>query len=96
MIQVENNEVVEIMRSGFGWRMRYIWQDGRVKLKHRGYIFNIFGCFIPLPLTFLMGEGNAEEIAIDENTFDMVVTVIHPWWGKVYEYKGRFKVREHP
>lgn len=94
MIQVKDNEVIEIMRSGFGWRMRYVWEDNRVKLKHEGYIIHLFGRSIPLPLTFLMGEGNAEEVAIDDNTFDMVVTITHPWWGKIYEYKGRFKVKE--
>lgn len=94
MTQVGDNDVIEIMRSGFGWRMSYVWEDERVKLKHRGYVFNLFGCFIPLPLTFLLGEGNAEEIAIDDNTFNMIVTIYHPWWGIIYEYKGQFKFRD--
>jgi len=94
MTQVKGNEVVEVMQSGFGWRMNYVWEDGRVRLKHKGYIISLFGRFIPLPLTFLMGEGNAEEVAIDDNTFDMLVTITHPLWGKIYEYKGRFKVKK--
>ena len=55
---------------------------------------NIFGYFIPLPLTFLIGKGYAEEIATDNKTFDMITHITHPWWGKIYEYKGRFKVIE--
>ena len=94
MIQITGNEVVEVMRFGLGWRMNYVWEDNCVRLKHKGYVLELFGRFIPLPLTLLMGEGNAEEVAVDENTFDMVVQITHPWWGKIYEYKGRFEVRE--
>ncbi len=93
MVQVKGDEVVEVMRSGFGWRMNYVWEDGYVKLNHKGYIFNFFGYFVPLPLTFLLGSGYAEESAVDHNTFDMIVTISHPWWGKIYEYKGQFKIK---
>ena len=37
-------------------------------------------------------KGYAEEIAVDDNTFHMNTHISHPWWGKVYEYKGRFKI----
>ena len=92
MIQTSGNELIEIMRFGFGWRMNYFWEDNRVKLKHKGYVFKIFSRYIPIPLTFLMGEGNAEETAIDDDNFNMQVNITHPWWGKMYEYKGHFKV----
>lgn len=93
MTQVKDNEVIEIMPFGLGWKMLYIWDGQKVVLQHRGYVLHIFGHFIPMPLTFLMGKGYAEEIAIDENTFDMVTHITHPWWGKNYEYKGRFKIK---
>ena len=63
-----------------------------MKLKHKGYVLNLFGHYLPIPITFLIGAGNAEEIPIDDNTFDMCVDITHRWWGKIYEYKGRFKV----
>ena len=93
MIQIKDNEVIEIMASRLGWRMNIVWEDKRVKLKHKGYAFCLFGYFIPLPLTMLLGVGNAEEVAIDDNTFDMFVDISHPLWGKIYEYKGRFKTQ---
>lgn len=94
MIQVKGNEVVEMMRFGIGWRMSYGFEDGRVKLKHRGYVLHAFGKFIPLPLTTLIGAGYAEEIATSDDSFDMFVHIIHPWWGKIYEYRGHFNIRE--
>lgn len=92
MVQIQGNEVVELMRFGIGWRMNYVWEDARVKLKHKGYVLKLGSLFVPLPLGLLMGTGYAEEIPIDEDTFDMRVDITHPLWGKVYEYKGRFKV----
>lgn len=94
MVQTSANEMIEIMRFGFGWRMSFHWEDDSVKLKHKGYVLSLFGHFIPLPLTMLMGKGNAEEKAVDNNTFDMQVEITHPWWGKIYEYKGRFVVKD--
>jgi len=94
MVHIKKNEVIEVMSSRIGWHMNYVWESGKVKLKHVGYVLHLFGYFIPLPLTFLIGEGNAEETAIDDNFFDMIVRVTHPWWGLVYEYKGRFELRD--
>ncbi|MBI2234465.1 MAG: DUF4166 domain-containing protein [Micavibrio aeruginosavorus] len=92
MIQIADSDIVEIMRFGIGWRMRYLWQDGKVILQHKGYCLSLFGHLIPLPLTPVMGAGYAEEIPVDDETFDMFVHITHPRWGKVYEYRGRFKV----
>ena len=92
MFQVLGNEVIEVMRFRIGWRMNYLWEDGKVILKHKGYAINLLGHFVPLPLTAIFGEGYAEEVAVDDETFDMFVDIRHPWWGKIYEYKGRFKV----
>lgn len=95
MIQIKNNEVIEIMRFGISWRMNYLWEEGRVILRHKGYALKVFGHFIPLPITWLLGRGDAEEWAVDDDTFDMRATITHPWLGNVYEYKGRFEVEEN-
>jgi len=93
MLQVKDNEVVEIMKFGLGWKMRYSWDGEKVVLAHRGYILQFFGHLIPLPLTVLLGSGNAVEYPVDDNTFDMEVNITHPWWGEMYGYKGRFEVQ---
>ena len=92
MFQIKDNEVIEIMRFGLGWKMHYKWDGEKVVLSHKGYALQVFGHLIPLPLTILMGEGYAEEHPIDDDTFDMVTYITHPWWGKLYEYKGRFEI----
>lgn len=95
MLPIKDNELIEIMRFGIGWRMNYIWDNDRIKLLHKGYALHIFGHFIPLPAGLLLGEGYAEEIPVDDQSFDMLVTMKHPWWGKIYDYRGRFKVIEN-
>ncbi|MGM0423036.1 MAG: DUF4166 domain-containing protein [Pseudomonadota bacterium] len=92
MLPTSNNEVIEIMPFGLGWRTQFSWRDNKVILEHRGYVLQIGGRFIPLPLTLLLGKGYAEETAIDDKTFAMITHITHPWWGKVYEYKGRFEI----
>ena len=92
MRQIKDNEVVEIMRFGLAWKIFYLWDCEKVVLRHNGYALSLFGRLMPLPLTFLLGSGYAEEIAIDEDTFDMRTHIHHPWWGKVFEYKGRFNI----
>ncbi|HUT42222.1 MAG TPA: DUF4166 domain-containing protein [Gammaproteobacteria bacterium] len=94
MRQLAGDEVVELMRFGIGWKMRYLWKDDKVILQHQGYVLNLFGHYIPLPLTALFGAGHAEETAVDDDTFDMWVEIRHPWWGRIYGYSGRFRISE--
>jgi hypothetical protein len=94
MLPIKDNEVIEIMPFGLGWRLNYVWEDECVKLKHKGYVLHAFGHFIALPLTFLIGQGNAEEVMVDDHRFNMNMTITHPWWGKIYEYKGQFTTKD--
>jgi len=92
MIQIKDNEVMEVTGMGMGWRAYYGWKNGKVVMKHSGYSLKFMGYYIPMPLHLLIGEGYAEEIPVDDDTFDMCMHLTHPKWGKIYEYKGRFKV----
>lgn len=96
MSQVGGAEMVEIMRFGLCWRFRCGWDGKKVFLSHRGYGLSVFGFRLPLPLGLLIGRSDAEETAVDDDTFDMVMRIAHPWWGLVYEYKGRFTVIASP
>ncbi len=94
MLQTKNNQVIEIMHFGFTWKINYLWQDNKVILQHRGYGLAVFGHIIPLPITAILGVAHAEEQAIDDHTFEMLVHITHPWWGRIYSYNGRFTVHD--
>jgi hypothetical protein len=86
------NEIIEFMGMGIGWKMNYEFEDGLVKLKHKGYVLRIFGFNIPMPLSLLIGKGYAQEKTISEDEFSMFVTITHPLFGVVYQYSGQFKI----
>ena len=91
---VKENELIEWMRFGIGWRIVYAWGDGRVSLTHRGYVWRIFGFKIPLPLEIMMGRGFAEEYPVSEDTFRMWTHAKHRWFGPLFGYDGEFKITD--
>jgi len=92
MLQMHGNVVIEFMRFGLGWRMKYLYDGKKVILQHYGYRQKIFRWVIPLPLSLLIGKGHAEEYAIDENTFRMKMTIKHRLFGELFTYSGTFTI----
>lgn len=92
MTPVTDNVVIENMPFGLGWKAAYDWDGSKVVITHRGYTLRVFGRYIPMPLTLIMGAGYAEETPVDDDHFDMIMHITHKWWGKVYQYKGRFRI----
>ncbi len=91
-MHIKDSDVIELMKFGIGWRSDYIYDGKRVLLLHKGYYWRICGLLIPIPLTLLLGKGDAWEEAIDDNHFRMYMTITHPLFGKTFEYKGEFEV----
>jgi hypothetical protein len=92
MFPLQGRELVEVMACRLSWRFECFWDGSKVILKHRNYAFYIFGKAVPVPLTFLLGAGNAEETPLDDESFAMTMEIRHPLWGKVFGYDGRFKM----
>ena len=90
--RIQGSDVVEFMRFGFGWRARYAWDGQKVRLHHIGYVWRIFGVLVPMPFKWVIGSGNAWEEPIDENSFCMGMSVVHPCFGQTYGYGGIFRV----
>ena len=92
MHPIGQDQVIETMRSGIGWRARYHYGEGKVQLGHLGYCITLFGLTAPLPLTWLIGSCTAYEEAIDDEHFRMFAAIHHPVLGQVYAYGGTFKI----
>lgn len=91
-VMLGGSDVVELMKFGIGWRCDYVFDGTKVRLLHRGYVWRIGGVMLPLPLTWVLGKGYAEEEALDEKHFRMCMTITHPLFAKSFEYKGQFEV----
>ena len=89
-----DREMIEFMRGGIGWRAVYQANGPRVALQHRGYVWRVGRFLVPVPLTWIIGKGAAEEEALTDDTFKMWMTITHPVFGESYRYEGNFRVTE--
>ncbi len=92
MIPASHGEIIEYMPIGIGWNAHYRFDGQKVLLEHRGYTLKWFSKHIRIPLEWFLGKGYAEEEALSDNQFRMVMSIRHPLIGKVYEYKGLFSI----
>jgi predicted DCC family thiol-disulfide oxidoreductase YuxK len=89
-VQMKDNLVVEIVKFGFGICLNYSFDGKKVLITHNSYVLNIFGLFIPIPLSILLGKVYAEEQEIDINSYSMKILLTHKWFGDIFEYNGKF------
>ncbi|KLN60596.1 hypothetical protein WH96_12100 [Kiloniella spongiae] len=94
MEQIQGNILVEFMRFGIGWKLAYEWDGKKVILRHKGYVWRLFGKLLPLPLSWVMGEGHAEETPLSDDDFSMWTHAKHSLFGPTFGYAGTFKVTE--
>ena len=82
MLQINGAQVLEIMPYGLCWKLQYSWENNKVILRHKGYALHLFGKIIPFPVTWLFGEGYAEETPINDHEFDMFTHISPPNLGQ--------------
>lgn len=90
MIPRGGNRMAEVMKCRLCWCVRFRFDGEFVMLDHEGYAFYLFGAFLPLPLSWILGRVTAREWVTGDDSFAMQVNVIHPVLGDIYEYKGSF------
>ena len=88
------NDVIEGMGWGMGWRMHYFFDGQKVVMAHKGYVLRLWGFNIPLPLSFFVGKSYAEEVPINDNTYRVNLTMTHAWFGLMYYYSGVIILKE--
>jgi hypothetical protein len=86
------SEIMELMKFGICWHSNYGWDGNNVTLTHKGYSLRIGKRNLMLPITWLIGRGDAHETPIDEDSFAMMVSLTHPILGRLYSYAGNFTV----
>lgn len=87
---LKDNEVIEFMSSGIGWRIHYFYDGEKIIMQHKGYVWRLFGYHLPLPLEILIGKVNTEETVIDENSYRVTMSISHKLFGTLYSYSGDF------
>lgn len=92
MMHVKKNIMVEYMRFNIGWRIKFSVNGNEVLMSHHGYVLRFFNLLIPVPVALLIGKCTAIERQISDNSFFMEMSLDHFLFGKIYEYKGVFKL----
>lgn len=92
ILPIKNNEVAELVRFGLGWKIYFSYENEKVILKHKSYIWKIGKFTIPLPLNLILGTNYCEEITISDDEFYMDLQMRHKIFGLMFQYKGTFKV----
>lgn len=90
MEHLAENEIVEYVRFGLGIRLRLSEQDGALVFRSNGYVWNLGPWRLHLPDWLLLGRAEIVERADGEDALLLEFRVEHPWWGKTYDYGGRF------
>ena len=92
IIHIKDNMVIESMKFRIVTTLLYYVDDNKIVMKYGGYAFYICKWLIPIPLGFIIGKFFAYEEAVDEETFKIQVRIIHPLFGRIWEYNGQFKI----
>lgn len=87
---LKDNEIIEYVRFAIGLHMRCYYNSKQVIWEHIRYVWKLFGCAIPLPITFIVGKVYVDKYALTDNTFALHMKIQHPLWGTLYTYEGAF------
>ncbi|WP_185983195.1 DUF4166 domain-containing protein [Aureimonas mangrovi] len=87
-------QVIEFVRFGVGTRLRVSAKNGVLVFHDEGYVWRLFGINVPIPLGLLLGRAYIEERPVNHDTFTMRMDLVHPLFGEIFRYSGRFKLDE--
>jgi hypothetical protein len=94
MVHVGNDEIVEYVRFGIGFRMRMRVQDHALLFEDRGYVWKLGKYLVPLPLRMLIGYARIVESAVNEHTINVDFDIRHPLFGRTFGYRGCFMIQK--
>lgn len=87
---VGNGELVEFVNSYFGLRMRVVLEGEVLIYSGVCFVVQLLGARFRLPEWLLLGHTEIEEKAIGRHGFVMDFRLIHPVFGQIYRYSGKF------
>ena len=91
----KKNTFIELAKFNLAWKYKIKYNNNKLSMIHQGYGLWVFSRCIPLPgLSFLIGRPYAQEQALDESRFSMILTLTHPILGKFFSYRGDFVIIE--
>jgi len=82
---------VEFVRFGIGIVMSVFCVDGALVFQSNGFGIKLGRRWLPLPIGWLIGRARIVEWG-EGDLLRMEMTLDHPWLGRLFVYKGRFRI----
>ncbi len=92
MEHLADNEIVEFVGFGLGIRLRLSERDGALVFNSNGYLWRLGFLKLHLPDWLMLGTAEIIESPDGEGGVNLDFSIVHPWWGKTYDYSGQFSV----
>lgn len=96
MVLGDDEQVVEMIKWGFGFQMKCVKENDTMKFLFNEYVIKIGSRIYPVRYNWLtyIGVPYTEKKDLDENRFEMTIKFINPWLGTLYDYNGSFEIKE--
>ncbi len=92
MVYHGENELIELIKHGFGLRLKISQKDGDLIYQSNGHLLKLAGINIPIPDWLVLGHAHIAEHALSDDSFQLKFVIHHPLWGESYRYGGIFKI----
>lgn len=94
MVYLQNHELIETVRFGFGLRLIVAVEKGRLVYRSNGHIWQYGSFRLTFPDWLVLSEAIIIEEPISDHQFKLDFSIKHPLWGDSYWYHGVFEYCE--
>lgn len=82
MVYLKNNELIEIVKFGFGLRLKVSVENGNLVYRSNGHIWQCGSLRLTFPDWLVLGTATIIEIPVSEQQFRLEFSIKHPVLGK--------------
>jgi len=94
MDTLQNHELIETVRYGFGLRLKVSVENGNLIYRSNGHIWQYGRFRLTFPDWLLLGRATIIETPVSDKKFSLDFSIEHPSWGRCYWYHGVFQYCE--
>lgn len=94
MSYLQNHELIETVRFGFGLRLKVSVDHGMLVYRSNGHIWQCGRFRLTFPDWLLLGTATITETPISDQQFRLNFSINHPLLGNCYCYSGIFQYCE--
>jgi len=91
MIYLQDHELIETVRFGFGLRLKVSVEKGNLVFRSNGYIWQCGKLNLTFPDWLVLGNATIIEAPITNQQFKLDFSISHPLFGLTYWYHGEFQ-----